>query len=158
VAHVILGERAGKDGWLTPCTSAAVFDESRERILLIRQADNGKWAVPGGYMEPGESLTEACAREVREETGLRVDVGRLIAVYSDPNRLLVYPDGNRWQLVILHFEARRVGGNLTPSDESSEVAYLSQAETAGLEMSSFDRLRIDDAFAGRPNTKVQGSF
>jgi hypothetical protein len=85
-----------------------------------------------------------------------VDVGRLIAVYSDPNRLSVYPDGNRWQLVVLHFEAQRAGGSLRPSDESVEVAYFTQTESAGLDMSSFDRQRIDDAFAGQAAAMVRG--
>jgi len=71
VAKIIAGDRVGKQGRLGVGTSAAVFDASR-RILLIRRADNGNWAVPGGYMEPGESLSEGCEREVLEETGLRV--------------------------------------------------------------------------------------
>jgi ADP-ribose pyrophosphatase YjhB (NUDIX family) len=47
-------------------------------MLLVRRSDNGRWAVPGGYMEPGGAFTEACAREVLEETGLHVRVGKLV--------------------------------------------------------------------------------
>ena len=55
---IINSERAGKDGKLAVGCSAAVFDENEDRILLIRRADNEKWAVPGGYMEAGENFVE----------------------------------------------------------------------------------------------------
>ena len=61
MVKIIRGNRAGKDGKIGVGCSAAVFDDRRERILLIRRADNGKWAVPGGYMDPGENFSEACA-------------------------------------------------------------------------------------------------
>lgn len=57
---------------------------------------NGQWCVPGGYMESGESVTEACVREVFEETRLRVEVKGLVGVYTSPHYLLEYPDGHRW--------------------------------------------------------------
>src|SRR5262245_10320768 len=44
-------------------------------ILLMRRSDNGHWGLPGGYLEPGESVTQATVREVREKSGRRVDVG-----------------------------------------------------------------------------------
>src|SRR5918998_3963535 len=104
MATVLTGDRVGKLGRLGVGCSATIFDASREKVLLARRTDNGRWCVPGGYMEPGESLTEACIREVEEETGLHVRVVRLVAVYTNPHLLLEYPDGNRWQLVVLHFE------------------------------------------------------
>ena len=158
MAHVIRGERAGKNGRLGVGTSAAVFDAERERILLIRRADNDNWAVPGGYMEPGESLTEGCEREVREETGLRVKVKRLISINTNPHLLKVYPDGNRWQLVVMHFEAEWIDGNLGTSDESSGVAFFSQPDTADLVMSNLDRLRVADSFAGQAATIIRDEF
>jgi 8-oxo-dGTP diphosphatase len=62
--------------------SAFVFDDD-ERVLLVRRGQapaRGQWHPPGGKLEPGESLTEACRREVKEETGLNVVVGPIIAV------------------------------------------------------------------------------
>ena len=58
-------------------------------ILLIQRADNGHWGLPGGHVEPGESVAQAAAREVLEETGCKIEVGRLIGVYSDPERQTV---------------------------------------------------------------------
>jgi ADP-ribose pyrophosphatase YjhB (NUDIX family) len=100
-------------------------------------------------MDPGESVTECCEREVWEETGLRVRVTRLIGVYTNPHVLLAYPDGNRWQIVALFFAAAPVGGALRPSDETTDVGYFSQAEAGQLDIHEFDRQRIADAFAGQ---------
>ncbi|WP_455389391.1 NUDIX domain-containing protein, partial [Petrachloros mirabilis] len=105
--------------------SAAVLDASGEKMLLIRRSDSGNWAVPGGYMEPGETFTEACAREVLEETGLQVQVGRLVAIYTSPHVLLHYEDGNRLQIIVFLFAAEAIGGNLATSEESSEVGFFS---------------------------------
>lgn len=146
MVKVIVGERIGKQGQLTVGCSAAVFDSSHQRILLVRRSDNAKWAVPGGYMESGESLTEACCREVKEETGLEVKPTRLVAVYTNPHILLEYPDGNRWQIVVLHFEAETIGGRLALSDETTELKYFSRPEIADLAMSLLDRQRIVDSF------------
>lgn len=138
--------------------SAAIFDDSGQRILLVRRADNDHWAVPGGYMESGESLTEACAREVLEETGLRVTVGRLISVSTNPHALLEYPDGNRWQLVVLHFAATFVSGELASREETVDVRYFSQLETHNLTVATFDRLRIEDAYAFQDPTIIRDEF
>jgi ADP-ribose pyrophosphatase YjhB (NUDIX family) len=106
MVNVIRGERVCQQGRLAVGCSAAVLDPTGQKILLIRRSDSGWWAVPGGYMEAGETFTEACAREVLEETGLSVQVGQLVAVYTSPHVRLDYPDGNRLQLVVLHFAAQ----------------------------------------------------
>ena len=157
MVKVISGERVGKLGRLAVGCSATIFDPTN-KALLIRRADNGRWAVPGGYMEPGESITEACAREVWEETGLRVRVGRLVGVYTNPHLLLEYADGNRYQLVVLHFEAEPIGGTLGISAETTEVGYFSRADIEHLEMGALDRLRITDAFATQAAAVVRDAF
>jgi ADP-ribose pyrophosphatase YjhB (NUDIX family) len=158
MVKVIQGKRAGKNGKLAVGCSAAVFDESHERLLLICRADDGKWAVPGGYMEAGEDFSEACAREVFEETGLQVKVQRLISIYTAPNLLLEYADGNRWQLVILHFEVKILGGKLTPSDESTELNFYKMKEISTLEMGNLDRCRVEDSFAVHMNAIIRNEF
>jgi ADP-ribose pyrophosphatase YjhB (NUDIX family) len=152
------GDRIGRQAKITVGCSAALFDESRQQVLLIRRTDNHRWAVPGGYMEPGESLTEACAREVWEETGLRVEVKRLISVITDPHLLLEYADGNRWQLVVLFFEVVRTSGELQLSDESSELRYFTQKEVESLDLWELDKVRVADAFAGQPTTIIHDEF
>jgi ADP-ribose pyrophosphatase YjhB (NUDIX family) len=60
-----------------------------DEILLMRRSDNGCWGLPGGFVELGESVSEAARREVEEETGWSIEIGRLIGVYSDPAHQVV---------------------------------------------------------------------
>ena len=78
-----------------PGACAVIFDDAG-KVLLERRSDNGFWGLPGGAVEVGESVEQAVVREVMEETGLRVDVKRLIGVYSDPrhNNIHTYPSGS----------------------------------------------------------------
>ena len=100
-------------------------------------------------MDPGESAAECCAREVLEETGLVVSVGRLLGVYSSPHRILEYADGNRRQGLTLSFEAEIIGGELGLSDETTAFGFFSpkQMESMDVMESSYDR--VEDAFAGQ---------
>jgi 8-oxo-dGTP pyrophosphatase MutT (NUDIX family) len=105
--------------------SAVIFDR-RGRILLQQRSDGGQWGLPGGGVEIGESITDAAVREVREETGLRVTVRRLIGVYSDPRLQVVrYPDGNVWHYVNVCFECAVRGGRLTTCDETLALEWVS---------------------------------
>jgi len=149
MVRIVEGDRVGKGARLSIGCSAAVFNEVR-RLLLTRRADNGRWCLPSGRMEPGESATEACAREVEEETGLRVAVGRLIGLYSSPHRIYEYADGNRYQVVGLHFETTPIGGGLRLSDETTEYGYFTRDEIAGMDVMVTHRDRIADAFMARP--------
>ncbi len=147
--QVIYGERIARDGKIRLGCSAAIFDKSRQNVLLTRREDNGQWCMPGGAVDPGESVSEACAREVWEEVGLRVRILRLVGVYSDPNRLVVYPDGNKIQTVALHFEAEIVEGEPRLSNEVTEFGYFSAAEAQSLEMLGNHYERIVDTLAGQ---------
>lgn len=155
MAKIINGDRIGKLGRMMVGSSAVIFDPSRQKILLTRRTDNGRWCLPGGQMETGESIAEACAREVWEETGLRVRVGRLIGVYTSPHRIIEYADGNRYQLVSFNFEAESVGGILGLSDETTEYGYFSQDEIEGMDLMEHHYERIADAFAAKETTVVR---
>jgi ADP-ribose pyrophosphatase YjhB (NUDIX family) len=95
---------------------------------------------------------------VLEETGLQVRVARLIAVYSNPNILVEYPDGNRYQIVALYFAAEPIGGEMRPSPETTEVGYFSPGEIEHMEMGRFDRQRVADAFARQEVAFVRDSW
>jgi 8-oxo-dGTP pyrophosphatase MutT (NUDIX family) len=118
-------------------------------VLLTRRADNGRWCIPGGQMEAGESAAECCAREIWEETGLRVQVGRLTGIYSDPHRVVEYADGNRYHYLTLTFECTITEGALTLSDETTEVGYFSLAEMETMDVIEAHRERIADALTGQ---------
>lgn len=146
MAKLLDGDRIGRQAQLRVGCSATIFDAD-QRVLLTRRTDNGLWCLPGGGMDPGEDMAEACAREVWEETGLRVRVTRLLGVYSSPHRIIEYADGARYQIVALNFEVEVVGGTLGLSDETTEVGYFSQDEIETLDLMEHHRERIADAFA-----------
>ncbi len=146
---IVYDDRAGRLGTLALGCAAAIFDPARQKVLLVRRLDNGLWGLPGGHMEAGESVAEACAREVFEETGLQIQVGKLIGVYSDPHRRVDYPDGRRVQSVVLTFEAQPVSGELSLSNETSAYGWFSPTEIETLELVDGHRARIADAFANQ---------
>lgn len=146
--QVLYGERFGKQGELRVGCSATIFDEKREKVLLTCRTDNGRWCLPGGRMESGESAAEACEREVWEETGLKVRVKRLIGVYSDPDQLVIYPDGNKVFFVILGFEVEVISGQLGLSNETTDAGYFSLAEMEAMPMHGNHKSRVEDAMLG----------
>lgn len=113
---------------LQASVSAVVWREpGSSDLLLLRRSDNGHWCLPGGRMEPGESVHDAARREIREETGFEVSLGRLVGVYSDPAFMVVErQDGRRVQYLNLCFEAHAVGvpGPLGTPEESLEVGFF----------------------------------
>jgi 8-oxo-dGTP pyrophosphatase MutT (NUDIX family) len=149
MVRVLRGERIGASGALAIGCTAAIFDVSGERLLLTRRADNGRWCLPGGHMEPGESAAEACLREVREETGLAVRVTRLIGVYTSPHVLLEYGPDRREQMVGLCFAAEPTGGALGLSDETTAADYFTPAAIGALDVLPHHVERIADAFTGQ---------
>lgn len=151
---IVYGERLGREGKIRLGCTAAIFNEER-KVLLTRRQDNGQWCLPGGRMESGESVEEAIVREVFEETGLRVRLARLVGVYSDPNQLVVYPDGNQAQIVAIHFLAEVTGGTLGLSDETSGFGYFSLAEMDGMDMLGHHKQRVEDAIAGKTEAVFQ---
>lgn len=132
--RVVYGDRIGKEGKLRLGCSAVLLSGDRQKVLLTRRTDNGQWCLPGGMIDPGESVAEGCQREVFEETGLRVRVVRLTGVYSNPNRLTIYPDGNKAHVIVLNFEVEQVGGELGLSDETTDAQFfpITQAEQMDL--------------------------
>ena len=155
MTEVIRGDRIGKLGVLRVGCSATIFHPDKQRVLLTRRSDNGVWCLPGGGMDPGESAAEACAREVLEETGLVVNVGRLIGVYTSPNLLVEYADGNRIQPVALNFAAEPIGGELGISDETTDVGYFSMEDMKSMDVWAHHIERINDAMAGAESAFVR---
>ncbi|MPY59537.1 NUDIX hydrolase [Streptomyces spongiae] len=121
--------------------SAVVADE-QGRILLQRRRDNDLWALPGGGMDLTESLPAAAVREVREETGLEVEITGLVGTYTDPKHIIAYTDGEVRRQFNVCFTARVTGGRLAVSDESTDLRFVSPADLAALPMHPTQRLRL----------------
>lgn len=154
MTQVLYGERLGRQGEIRLGCSAAIFDE-QGRVFLTRRTDNGQWCLPGGRMESGESVAEACEREVLEETGLHVRVKRLVGVYSHPDQLVIYPDGNKAHIVALHFEAEVVGGQPDVSNETTGFGYFTLTEIETLEMMGRHRERVLDSLEKRSQALIK---
>ena len=139
------GERVAKEGKVRLGCSAVIFDEKREKVLLTERADNKQWCLPSGGVDAGETVEETCIREVYEETGLNVRVIELVGVYSDPNRVVEYPDGNKAHVIALSFTAEIIGGKLGLSDETTDFGYFAIKEMDELDMLLNHKERIMDA-------------
>ncbi|AHY47450.1 ADP-ribose pyrophosphatase [Rubrobacter radiotolerans] len=128
----------------TPKLTADVVLPLEGGVVLIRRKNEpfkGQWALPGGFVDVGETVEEAAVREMREETGLDVQLERLVGVYSDPDR---DPRGHNVSVVFL---AKKVGGSLKGSDDAEEAAAL---DPESVEL-GFDHAKIvRDAFEKRP--------
>jgi 8-oxo-dGTP pyrophosphatase MutT (NUDIX family) len=132
---------------LVAAASAVVSDEYG-RILLQKRTDNALWALPGGGMELGESLSDAVIREVREETGLTIEPLYVIGVYTDPGHVFAYDNGEVRQEYSVCIACTPAGGSLAVSDESTDVGWFTSDEIDALAMHERIRVRITDFLAG----------
>lgn len=109
-------------------------------VVLIKRANEpfkGSWAIPGGFVEIGETVEQAASREAKEETGLDVDLIRLVGVYSDPTR------DPRGHTVSIAFAAVPTGGMLRADTDAAEVIKTKDHKNLSL---AFDhRIILDDA-------------
>ncbi|EME52749.1 NUDIX hydrolase [Amycolatopsis decaplanina] len=121
---------------------SAFIQDDEGRILMIRRTDNDLYSIPGGQLELGETLSQAAVREVREETGIECEVTGVIGLYSNPNHVIAYDDGEVRQEFSICFRADPLSGVLRASDESSEVRWVSSAELADLNIHPSIQLRL----------------
>jgi len=122
-----------------PRLGSAVVVVSEGRVLLGRRAkdpNRGKWVLPGGGVRPFESIAEAGRRELREETGLEIEVDDVVAVREIINK----PDEHR---LIVFSAGRPVGGRICPASDLDDVRFFSQAEIQGLAVSAVVRSVLD---------------
>jgi ADP-ribose pyrophosphatase YjhB (NUDIX family) len=114
----------------TPVVAVGAFIFDREgRVLLVQRGAPpalGKWSLPGGKLELDETLAQAVAREVREETGLSVTVGALACV--------VERISEGYHYVILDYLARPIGGELAPASDVSDARWVTSDDLPALEL------------------------
>ncbi|MGA6164207.1 NUDIX hydrolase [Amycolatopsis magusensis] len=127
---------------------SAFIQDDEGRILMIRRTDNDLYSIPGGQLELGETLTETAVREVREETGIECEVTGLIGIYSNPNHVIAYDDGEVRQEFSICFRARHVSGELHVSDESKEVCWVEHRDLDQMSIHKSTKKRLDHALHG----------
>ncbi|MFB7514032.1 NUDIX hydrolase [Streptomyces sp. NPDC058740] len=132
---------APKANSVVPSVTVVVRD-GEGRLLLIHKTDNDLWALPGGGHDIGERIGDTAVREVREETGIEVEVDNIVGLYTDPDHVLAYDDGEVRQQFSICFRAHPVGGSLRTSSESKEVRWVNPADLDDLDIHPSMRLRI----------------
>jgi ADP-ribose pyrophosphatase YjhB (NUDIX family) len=115
-----------------PTVSVLTFDDAG-RVLLVRHAEGNDWTTPGGMIEPYELPADAAVREIWEETGLYVELTRLIGVFGGPACTSTYANGDKLAWVSSVFAARPLRGKLRPDgEETLEVHYFTADEARRL--------------------------
>jgi ADP-ribose pyrophosphatase YjhB (NUDIX family) len=107
------------------------------RAVLVKRAHEprkGEWSLPGGTVELGETLIEAVMREIKEETGLDVEVGDIVEVFDRVHRL----EGRiQYHFVIVDYLCHPIGGTLQAGDDAAEVAWVAVDEIEGYGVNEF---------------------
>lgn len=130
---------------VVPSVTVVIRDDNG-RVLLIHKVDNDLWALPGGGHDPGESITNTAIREVKEETGLDVEITGLVGTYTNPNHVMAYDDGEVRQQFSLCFKGRWVGGDAhADGTETKAAKWVDPGDLDQLNMHPSMRLRIAHA-------------
>jgi 8-oxo-dGTP diphosphatase len=122
--------------------SALIFDQGK--VLLAHRRDIDWWNLPGGGMEPGETVDEAIVREVYEETGLQVKIERLVGVYSKPQKAEV----------VLTFGCSVTGGSLCETEETRACRYFAPEQLPTNTLPKH-RQRVEDALLNQPAAVIR---
>lgn len=125
-------------------TAGAIIQDRKGRILLQRRSDYGDWGLPGGGMEPGETVEATMRREVLEETGLEVGECAFYAVYSGERMQYTYPDGNEVVFVMFLFHADADLRNRIGPDGQTLIYEDTSKESLQLKFVDLESIRIED--------------
>ena len=124
---------------------AALVTNDRGQVLLVNSPWRG-WEYPGGLIEPGESFETALKREVREESGVEIEITGFVGICKNVAR----------DIVNIDFTARYTGGELTTSEESTEVGWFSPEEAMEIITFPLTKKRLANMLSGDKNVHLFG--
>ncbi|MBB6375768.1 8-oxo-dGTP pyrophosphatase MutT (NUDIX family) [Pseudonocardia eucalypti] len=141
---------------LAPAAFAVVRD-GVGRVLLVRRADTGDWELPGGRLDPGETILDAVRREVAEESAVTIAVTGISGLYSDPGHILYYPEtGESRQVFAVCFHARPLAGQPAGDGrETVDAAWFELVQLRDLSIHPSMRLRITHAVTEPTRTHIE---
>lgn len=123
-----------------PIAAVGVVVVRGDQVLLVKRGQEpsrGRWSLPGGAVELGETVTQAAQREVREECGIEVEIGDVIEVID---RIIPDDDGRtRYHYILIDLLARHRSGDPTASSDAAAVRWVSEKELEQLELSQATR-------------------
>ncbi|GEP24621.1 NUDIX hydrolase [Lentilactobacillus diolivorans] len=102
-------------------TAAGILLNDRQQVLLNLRTDTHNWSLPGGYLEFGETYSQACVREYKEDSGVEVEIIRPLKIFDEGS--FSYPNGDQVQTITQLFLVRQIGGQLL-TDETDETVRL----------------------------------
>lgn len=111
-----------EEGYATPKTDVRAVVLREGKLLMVREADDGFWSLPGGWVDVGDTPSSAICREVREETGLEVTATKLLGIWD---RNLHNHPPHPWHIYKVIFLCEEHGGTLRTSHESLDVGFFS---------------------------------
>jgi ADP-ribose pyrophosphatase YjhB (NUDIX family) len=139
-----LRERIGTELLLLPSVSVLLQD-TEGRLLLVRHADSGLWGLIGGAVEVDERPAEAAVRETEEETGLLVELTRLVTVLGGPRFRVSYANGDEAAYVTIVYEARVAGGvERIDGDEIAELEWFAPARLRAIDLGTIAQATFEE--------------
>ncbi|RBQ17555.1 NUDIX hydrolase [Spongiactinospora rosea] len=141
-------EDAPQANSLVPACGTVTVDD-QGRILLQRRRDTGQWALPMGKMEIGETPSQCAVRETQEESGILVEPFGLLGVYSDPDHIVAYTDGEVRQEYEVMLLARPVSGVPGANDEASDARWFAPEDLKDLDIHPTQWRQLNDYLTGR---------
>lgn len=128
---------------IRPAASAVIVNNNNQ-LLLLQRRDNQKWAIPGGTLEYTESIEQCLLREVKEETGLNVEILKVFKIYSDPEVIIEYLDGEVRREFNIVFLVKPMLNEIVIDDESIQYAWIDINKIHLMPLSSSQKRRILD--------------
>lgn len=126
-----------------PAAAGVVFRDAE--VLLVRRKASpyaGRWSLPGGAVELGETVHDAVVREVREETGLDVEPKEVVGVYDN---IITEGDRVRFHYLLVDFLCRLIGGELDPGSDASAAEWVPPEDLEGVDLTPLAREAIEEA-------------